>query len=354
MIHKERLMRSGTAARRLFVSFLLTAALASSPCEGAVPPGRQHLLTIEGENTVTFVPQAGLEPFKIDYKARVEYIVNTRTRDEAIAKGEGASKKQAARKAVAAARTRRKDGEGPAAKVAGSVDLAVHSSEMKVRQNGQVVLESRMSRSRFEGRLQPDQPVTSVSTSAAPPRLQEFLRTFDTTTASLLIDDDSKVVDRKIRTDGPLRALTETLLSIHTPIPRDVAFWEAPTQLAMGQGQTARGTLRFEKDMESVARTGGLVKVTVSGVLKAEGVVVGKLIKDGRYTVTGEQSYDPSSREWKSSRWTVAVDNELANPGGQTVAHAQGTMLVQSKALDDSPSPAASASADRESPGAKP
>jgi hypothetical protein len=344
-------MRPGTAARRLFVSFSLTAALAASPCEGAVPPGRQHLLTIEGENTVTFVPQAGLEPFKIDYKARVEYIVNTRTGDEAVAKGEGASKKKAARKAVAAARTRRRDGDG-AAKVAGSVDLAVHSSEMKVRQNGQAVLESRMSRSRFEGRLQPDQPVTSVSTSAAPPRLQEFLKTFDTTTASLLIDDDSKVVDRKIRTDGPLRALTETLLSIHTPIPRDVAFWEAPTQLAMGQGQTARGTLRFEKDKESVARTGGLVKVKVSGVLKAEGVVVGKFIKDGSYTVTGEQSYDPSSREWRSSRWSVAVDNELANSGGRTVAHALGTMLVQSKALDDSPSP--SASADLEPPGAKP
>ena len=57
--------------------------------------------------------------------------------------------------------------------------------------------------------------------------------------------------------------MVETLLSIHTPIPTDVAFWEAPTQLAMGQGQTAKGSLRFEKEKGSAPR--GLVKVKVSG-----------------------------------------------------------------------------------------
>ena len=41
--------------------------------------------------------------------------------------------------------------------------------------------------------------------------------------------------------------MIETILSIHTPIPRDVNSWEAPTQLAMGHGQTAKGMLRFEK-----------------------------------------------------------------------------------------------------------
>src|SRR6185437_4090806 len=121
----------------------------------------------------------------------------------------------------------------------------------------------------------------------------------------------------------------------HTPIPRDVASWEAPTQLAMGHGQTAKGILRFEKTKERAADSGGLINVKVSGVLKAEGAIVGNLIKDGTYTMTGEQSYDPRSREWKSARWSVAVKSELANAAGITLAHAQGNMLVQTRTLDD-------------------
>lgn len=54
-------------------------------------------------------------------------------------------------------------------------------------------------------------------------------------------------------------------------------------------------------------------------------------------TVAGEQSYESISGEWRTARWSVAVDNELANPAGQTVAHARGTMLVQSRAVDDVP-----------------
>ena len=59
------------------------------------------------------------------------------------------------------------------------------------------------------------------------------------------------VLRRQVHLQGPLHAITETLLSIHTPIPTDVAFWEAPTQLAMGHNQTAKGMLRFEKDKAS-------------------------------------------------------------------------------------------------------
>ncbi len=331
----------------------------------ALPPGRQYRLTIEGNNTVTFVPEVGLDPKTVDYKAQVEYIVNTRTAAEEAARAEaaGTAKKKPVRKPSAAAKARRKEKEAenadagaaanPTPQVTAAVDLAVHASETRFRQGGQIILESRMSRSRFQGRLQPDAPVTTISASEAPPRLQEMLKRFDVTVASMLLDADSKVVGRKIRPDAPMPGVIETILSIHTPIPRDVAFWEAPTQLAMGQGQTAKGMLRFEKNKESVSRTGGLVNVKISGVLKAEGVVVGNFIKDGTYTVNGEQSYDPSTREWTSSSWSVAVNNELANQAGQTVAHARGTMKVQSKRLGEASSSSTSA-ATSEAPIARP
>jgi hypothetical protein len=104
----------------------------------------------------------------------------------------------------------------------------------------------------------------------------------------------------------------------------------------MGHGQVAKGMLRFEKEKESIAKPGGLVAVKVSGILKSEGVsVVGNLIKDGTYTVTGEQMYEPDTREWKSARWSVVVNNELADANGQTIARANGKMLVESKLVDE-------------------
>ncbi len=342
-------MRLSTAARWLCLPVALALAVAAGarPGAGSLPTGRKHLLTVEGDNTVTFVPQAGIGPSKVDYRARVEYIVNTRSAEEPVTEGE--SKKKGGRKGPpTTARTRKKSRDGPVVKVVAALDVSVHSSEMRYRQDGQTVVESKISRSRFQGRVQPDAPVVSVARNDAPPRLLVILKTFDTTAASLFLDEDSKVVGREVRVDGPLHALTETILSIQTPIPRDVAFWEAPSQLAMGRGQTARGMLLFEKQKGDVAKTGGVVKVKVSGILKAEGVVVGKFIKDGTYTVTGEQMYEPGSREWRSARWSVSVDNKLANPDGQTVAHARGTMLVQSVALDVSPSAGA------ETPGPRP
>ena len=64
--------------------------------------------------------------------------------------------------------------------------------------------------------------------------------------------------------------------------------------------------------------------VKVTGVFNAEGFIVRNLIKDGTYTVTGEQTYDPRSREWRSSRWSVEFRNELVNPAGLTTAAGQG------------------------------
>ena len=258
-------------------------------------------------------------------------------RNEAAAKGTGSgtSKKKTGGGSLGAADRvkKRKTGGKAAAKVAGAVDIAIHSAEMTLRHHERPVVETRISRSRFQGRLRPNMPSLNVSYRDAPPALRVILKTFDTTAAQVLLDDRSHVIARKIRREGPLHAIIETLLSIHTPIPSDVAFWQSPTQLAMGHGQTAKGILRFEKQKENLAKTGGLVTVKVSGVLKAEGVIVRNLINDGTYTVTGEQTYDPRSREWRSSRWSVEIRNELANAAGLTIAQTRGRMLVESQAL---------------------
>ena len=319
------------------------------PDPAAPVKARQHVLSIAGDNNITFRAEAGLDPAKVEYRARIEYLVKTRNGQEVEADAASASKKKTRSKASRTAKKIKKAAadDEPAPKVASAVDIAIHAAEMDFLQNGQTVVQSRISRARFQGRFMPDAPVLSVSFREAPPPLQDLLKRFDVTAASVLLDDRARVLSRQVNLQGPLHAITETLLSIHTPIPTDAAFWEAPTQLAMGHNQTAKGMLRFEKDKGSIALAGGLVRVKVSGVLKAEGAVVGNFIKDGRYTVSGEQHYDPKSREWKKAQWTVDVSNDLANAAGVTVAHASGKMVVESKMLGDTATAGEQKDADR-------
>ncbi len=337
-----------TRQAAVFVCAAIVAAGAGKSA-GSPPPGRPHRLTIEGENIVTFMPEVGLNPVKINYRARVEYLIDTRLGDDFKPRSEPASAaKQAARKPTSAARKAKSSvnerHEEIDARVAGAVDLALHSTEMRLRQNGKSMLDTRLTRSKFQGRVQPGTPALTLNANEAPPRLQAIMKTYDSKCASLLVDDNARLVDRRFRSDGPQGALVETLLSIHTPIPRDFGAWEAPTQLAMGQGQTAKGTLRFEKRKDSLSKTGGFVQVKVAGVLKAEGAVVGRFIKDGTYTVTGEQTYDPRSREWTAARWSVDVETDLADADGVLVAHAQGKMIVDSHSVDAAGTSASSSS----------
>ncbi len=141
----------------------------------------------------------------------------------------------------------------------------------------------------------------------------------------MLLNDDLKVVDRKYRFDGPQRAVIETLLSIHTPIPKGSTPGNRPRSSRWATARPPRGMLRFEKEKKTRrASPTDLVKVKVSGVLKAEGVVAGNFIKDGTYTVTGEQVFDTHTHEWTSSRWSVAVANDLANQAGRDRRPGQG------------------------------
>ena len=150
----------------LFVFAAPLAAFGSEQETAAPVKPRQHLLTIEGENNVTFVPAAGLDPFKIEYRARIEYLVKTRSGQEveADSSSNSASKKKTRSKAARAAKKGKKadaDDE-PAPTVASAVDIAIHAAEMDFLQNGQTVVQSRITRARFQGRFMPDAPVLSV------------------------------------------------------------------------------------------------------------------------------------------------------------------------------------------------
>ena len=66
-------MRRGRGRERAAIVIIATVGATGSASIGALPTGRPHVLTIKGDNTLTFVPAAGLPPLPIDDKARVEY-----------------------------------------------------------------------------------------------------------------------------------------------------------------------------------------------------------------------------------------------------------------------------------------
>ena len=284
--------------RGLISILMLGAAMGAKPSEKEGPPGQEYLLTIQGENTITFVPlpQGRLDPLKIDYEAEISYFVDTRTAEDEKAGDTAKKKKPATRKSNSNVGKSRAE---PTVTATSALDVLIHSANSRFRQNGTVMLESKISRASFQGRLLPDAPVVGVTANNAPPQLQAILRTFDAPIAVILLDDEMNVVNRKVRENVPLHAVAETLLSLHTPVPRGRVRGTLPRNSRWDTGRPPKGRCTSKGRKESLEKTGGMVNVKVSGVLKAEGAIAGKLIKDGTYTVTGEQAYDAKSRAGK-------------------------------------------------------
>jgi len=308
--------RFGRAACRLAWLSAVVVAAGAKPATAPPPAGDPYDLTMTGNLLVNFNPELGRPALKVDYEIRVEYLVRQETAEEAEAA-------KVEKKAPA------KRPKKNAVKVDRTIALTLHTFRLTSRQNGEVVYESKLSRQRYQMRPSAGAAVQSLPFSQAPPALQDLLRKFDATTGVLQVDDRGLAVGRKVLIEGALTPVLETALSVHTPIPKDLAYWESPTRLPMAPGQTARGILRFEKEKApAAAPAGGPIRVRVSGTLQGEGTIAQNLIKNANYAVTGDQKYDPATRSWTSARWTVQVRNDLATPAGVAVAHAEGTMTL--------------------------
>ena len=86
----------------------------SGPSPRAGSPGkpRQHLLRSRAKTTSRSVPAAGLDPAKVEYRARIEYLVKTRTGDEVEADAARPSKKKTRSKTTAGGEEGQKAGRG--------------------------------------------------------------------------------------------------------------------------------------------------------------------------------------------------------------------------------------------------
>jgi hypothetical protein len=112
----------------------------------------------------------------------------------------------------------------------------------------------------------------------------------------------------------------------HVPFPEDKESWTATTELSMGSGRYARGDLKYEK--VSGRKDDRLVKVKVSGTLtnKEAKLNNGVVIKNAKYEVKGEQTYDLDKREWATGSLTVPITFEMLI--GEKVAPCSGEAKV--------------------------
>ena len=172
-----------------------------------------------------------------------------------------------------------------------------------------------------------------VKFDAAPAELQLMLKdTFDVPMCTLEVDENGRELKRTITAPPGAQAMVDNgvlvnAILFHAPFMRDEQKWEADAEVSMGNGGFAKGPLTYEK----IPGGEGGQKVKVTGVLTNDAfTAAGVTIKDAKYNVDGEQTYNPDVREYVAGTLNMDVSFTLELPGN-IVSNAKGTMVVKLK-----------------------
>lgn len=218
-----------------------------------------------------------------------------------------------------------------------AVDVALHSLEMVLKEDGRDVFSTRLGR---DGIATTRGDITKEEGAKdAGPSVRRILESFDTTAMTVLLDSSGKERKRTPKITGPMAAPVlgslDLLLALHPQFPADADRWGIPVKIALEQGRFAEGTLTFEK----LASSPSAVRVMVSGRLKpvANGSANGES-RTGTYAISGEQVYDPQAREWRSAQWSMEMAFDILQ-NGKPAGGASGTIkLTMTPAAPDAES----------------
>jgi hypothetical protein len=212
-----------------------------------------------------------------------------------------------------------------------AVDVAVDSMEVRMWKDGMTSLNFRVGRD--WARIRQNGRDEEISYPAAQPGLRRMMDEFGRTIASIILDAEGGELGRTLSLSAGSaladNGVVENARMFHVRFPRDKDRWEAPSTFTMGNGQYARGTLRYEKLPPTPgAGLNDPVRVKVSGTLKTGDVAMGpNTFKGGAFRVAGEQVYDPAEREWRSGDLRVDASFAIEAPH-QPPGSARGVMKV--------------------------
>ena len=303
--HLRRLLCLLAAPAMIFTSHHARAA--------APPAGRPYSLTISGTMQGNSPERSNDTPVELKTKAQIDYLIDLKDDRQ---------------------------------------EVSLHSESVSAEQDGKLIQELSMSRARF--RVAPSR--TDVEFDKASPQLQQIMLSFDTPILTRTVDPNGKEIGRKILAEGPLAKLhvemVDTIFSIHVPFPEKERTWTTLARLAMGQGNSAAGTLKFEK-VGPPAGPNSPVKVKVSGELAATATGGQLKIKNSRYSVNGEQTYDPVSKGWTAAHWVIDISLELVDAQDKPLSGSKGKLdlvMTLPVATSSLPSPAGTPAAAKVAP----
>jgi hypothetical protein len=182
--------------------------------------------------------------------------------------------------------------------------LSFDSALTRLSVDGAEAMNMAMSRARLATVIKGKQEV--IPLEKAPNELKNLLQdAFGVPICKLEVDASGKELKRTMLAGPGAKTLLDhgmiaNALLFHPPYLPGQDRWEAPSEVSMGNGNYVRGKLTYQKkDGNTYAVTGTLTTPTLSvpnNLLK---------VKDVRYDIRGEQTYDPTRKEWVSGKLLI-------------------------------------------------
>jgi hypothetical protein len=181
----------------------------------------------------------------------------------------------------------------------------------------------------------PDGQPKTVPAATGPPELKAML---EATFGKPLyrFDSAAKANAATILASGDAKEnVTEGIIGqvslFHPAVPPDRAEWETDAAMEFGSEGVVRGKLHYERAPENQQKV-GLHRVRGTLTNPQYAAPGGKsVMKNIRYEVTGEQSFDAAARVWREGKLSVAMTYDMAMPNGAKLGTATGNQVVTFK-----------------------
>jgi hypothetical protein len=174
--------------------------------------------------------------------------------------------------------------------------------------------------------------IQEVTVDKAPEDLKKKLQdSFGAVLCKVEVDANGKEVKRTVIAGPGAKDVIDSgvianALLFHGPYYPDKDEWQADAEISMGKGGYAKGKLTYKK----VPGTKGAPTYKVSGTLSNDAVAIPGSpvsIKDAKYVVSGEQTFDPAQKEWTAGKLSIEVSSQtIVNE--QPLGTTKGTMVA--------------------------
>lgn len=215
------------------------------------------------------------------------------------------------------------------------VSICFDSIKLQVQQDGKAHVDTFLSKDRLIDK------VKGVDVNLAAPWYSQEAHASDEQKKQMSIfgivlyryqtDAEGKELARFVTVGKDSKALVDNGLIanarlFHVPFSPTKQRWTAPADINAGSGCLVHGELSYEKSKGAKDMP---VRVKVAGMLsrKEFNLPGGITMKNIRYQVRGEQTYDPKAREWVAGKLEVVSEFDLSRQD-QKLGSGAGTMTI--------------------------